>query len=128
MYGLGLIKFVVTRPIVLPISLVSGGLLYGSFDLSKKFGTFLMSTDNTNASETSRWAAFGIGSLTGVGTMSVRSFMSPYKAEQEAMWRDLSMSTLRTAQKLVMYNAGTLAISGIAAGLATAYALPKKSS
>lgn len=119
---LGAVKFLVTRPVILPVGLLAGGLYYGSYKISKNVGTSIASTDP----EQGGWMSTGIGMLSGVGVMSLRWILMPSKAEQAQMWQELTVSTLRRGQRLIVYNAGTLALSGIATGLAAAYSLPPK--
>ncbi len=117
--GLSIISFVVTRPIIIPVVVFSGGLVYGSYDISKRSGCFLFRRKTTQNTFTS----YGIGTFTGIGVVSVRNFLSPYKKETEVMMKELSFQSLRTAQKLVQYHISTIAIAGVVAGLSAAYSI-----
>jgi hypothetical protein len=116
-------KFIVTRPIVLPLFMFSGGLVYGAYDLSKLTGRALFRRDAAGEGWTTRAA----GWVGGTGTLSTMMFLSPYKQNQKLLWQDMSFHSLKAAgMGILKFNMAALFMSGIVGGLSAAYALPNR--
>lgn len=115
-------KFLVTRPIIIPLAVLSSGLVYGTYDLSKLFGRTLFRKDATEEG----WISRSVGWVSGTGTLSTMMMMSPHKKAQKEMWKEISVRSMRTAGSLLKFNAGALFMSGVVGGLCAAYSLPDK--
>jgi len=122
MWALGVLKSVVTRPVIVPLAVGASGLTYGSFKLSKKAGAVLFDTDPTSSA--GNITSYAIGTLTGVGALSIRNMLNPHKETAQQLWRSLSVASLQSVRRVATYHVASLAISGVAAGLGAAYTLP----
>ncbi len=116
-------KFIITRPIIVPLAVFSGGLVYGAYDLSKITGRALFRRDAAGEG----WGSRAVGWVCGTGTLSTMMFLSPYKNNQKLLWQDVSFHSLKAAgMGILKFNMAALFMSGIVGGLSAAYSLPGK--
>ena len=112
------VKFIVTRPIVIPVITMSAGLSYGTFDLSKSTTRALLSRKSSKGSLLSYSCSIAVfGS-----TLALRNLTSPHDFTVMELVKQNKMKELVVnSRALGLYYASTLAAAGCFSGVAYAY-------
>ncbi len=112
------LKFVVTRPIVIPVATVGVGLSYGCFDLTKSTTRAILgrkSTRGTMLSYCSSVVIYG-------GTIVLRNLTSPHEfTVMELVKQNRFRELMVNSRALGLYYASSLAAAGVFSGAAYAY-------
>lgn len=113
-----MIKFIVTRPVILPVATVGAGLSYGSFDISKGTTRALLgrkASQGTLLSYSCSVVVFG-------GTVFLRNLTSPHDFTVIELVKQNKMKELMAnSRSLILRTGSTFAMAGVLSGAAYAY-------
>ena len=108
-----MIKFVVTRPVVIPVVTVGAGLSYGCFDISKATTRALLSRKSSEGTLLSYSCSFA----TFTGTVFLRNLTSPHDfTVMELVKQNKMKELMMNSRRLVLHQGATLAVAGILSG------------
>ena len=112
----GGLKFLVSRPLVLPAGTLAAGCVYGFFDISKNTGRMIFGTKT--ATTTSYLSSAG----TFCTVMYLRNLSSPHTTTiGELVKQNQFKELLKSSKSLGLYAAASLAGAGFMSGLSFAF-------
>ena len=113
---LGPLKFLVTRPLIIPAGTIAAGCVYGFFDVTKQTGRIIFETGtSTTGSYIGSVGVFG-------STLYLRNLTSPHDTNVlELIQKNEFKKLLTKSRGMIIYNGKSLAAAGAFAGLAYAY-------